>query len=230
MRVRLLISAARITAALVILGMTVLGEPDPGIWVAMQSVAWSWPRVAILGNWPMRAPAPAVPMPTEVCTPTATLPPTHVPADGPPTWIEAPSIQLDAPVVEVGYTLTYLGGTEAMEWEVPANAAGFHRGSAYPGHPGNTVISGHHNIAGEVFRYLIDLSLGDRITLYVDKTPYNYRVTQKELVQELGVSDEVRRANAHWISPTDDERLTLVTCWPYSGNSHRLIIVAMPTP
>jgi len=38
----------------------------------------------------------------------------------------------------------------------------------------------------------------------------------------------VRRQNARWIAPTTDERLTLVTCWPYTGNSHRLIIVAKP--
>jgi sortase A len=39
---------------------------------------------------------------------------------------------------------------------------------------------------------------------------------------------EVRIANAKWIQPTSDERLTLVTCWPYTNNTHRLIIVARP--
>jgi sortase A len=38
----------------------------------------------------------------------------------------------------------------------------------------------------------------------------------------------VRLQNAQWIQPTTDERLTLVTCWPYNDNSHRLIIVARP--
>jgi sortase A len=40
----------------------------------------------------------------------------------------------------------------------------------------------------------------------------------------------VRRKNAQWIMPTGDERLTLVTCWPYEwpGNSHRVIVVARP--
>ena len=34
--------------------------------------------------------------------------------------------------------------------------------------------------------------------------------------------------NAAWIMPSEDERLTLVTCWPYTSNTHRLIIVARP--
>jgi LPXTG-site transpeptidase (sortase) family protein len=28
--------------------------------------------------------------------------------------------------------------------------------------------------------------------------------------------------------PSTDERLTLITCWPYETNTHRLIIVALP--
>ena len=29
-------------------------------------------------------------------------------------------------------------------------------------------------------------------------------------------------------TPTTDERITLITCWPYTSNTHRLIIVAKP--
>ncbi len=39
---------------------------------------------------------------------------------------------------------------------------------------------------------------------------------------------EIRKANAEWIAPTTNERLTLVTCWPKRSNTHRLIIVAEP--
>jgi LPXTG-site transpeptidase (sortase) family protein len=38
----------------------------------------------------------------------------------------------------------------------------------------------------------------------------------------------VRQANARWIGPFNDERLTLVTCWPYTNNTHRVIVVAKP--
>jgi sortase A len=50
----------------------------------------------------------------------------------------------------------------------------------------------------------------------------------KTIVKEKGESVEVRRKNAQWIAPTNDERLTLVTCWPYTNNTHRVIVVAKP--
>jgi sortase A len=135
-----------------------------------------------------------------------------------------PAIELDAPVVPVGWKET----DEGVIWDVANYAAGWHKTSAYPGHVGNTVLSGHHNIRGQVFRYLIDLEPDDEVFLYVGETAYHYVVTEKHLLEEKGVSEEVRRRNAQWIAPTDDERLTLVTCWPYTSNTHRLIIVAKP--
>jgi len=39
---------------------------------------------------------------------------------------------------------------------------------------------------------------------------------------------EERRENAKWIAPTDYERLTLVSCWPYTTYTHRLIVIAAP--
>ena len=128
----------------------------------------------------------------------------------------------------MGYQVVNVGGVAATSWLVPNHAAGFHQGSAYPGHAGNTVVSGHSNGAGEVFRRLGDLDIGDVVILYVGATPYPYRVQQKEVVREQGVSFEERRQNARWIAPTDDERLTLITCWPDPASTHRLIVVARP--
>ena len=39
---------------------------------------------------------------------------------------------------------------------------------------------------------------------------------------------EVRMNNAQWILPSVDERLTLISCWPYETNTHRVIVVARP--
>jgi hypothetical protein len=39
---------------------------------------------------------------------------------------------------------------------------------------------------------------------------------------------DVRLENARWILPSEDERITLVTCWPQDSNTHRLVIVAVP--
>jgi len=137
-----------------------------------------------------------------------------------------PALGLDAPVVVMGWQVNPKTGQP--EWQIPANAAGFHRDSALPGWPGNTVLSGHHNIAGKVFAGLWNLQPGDAVELYVGKQLYRYRVEDVLIVPERGASDEQRRQNAQWIAPTKDERLTLVTCWPPDGNSHRTIVIARP--
>lgn len=173
---------------------------------------------------PTSTPTPAAtftPTPTSTELSTGSGPP---PASAPPDRIVIPAIGLDAPVVPVGWT----GTDEGPIWDAADYAAGWHKTCAYPGRVGNTVLSGHHNIEGEVFRYLIDLKLGDEVFLYVGETAYHYVVTEKHLLEEKDMPEEMRRRNAQWIAPTDDERLTLVTCWPYTSNTHRLVIVARP--
>ena len=165
------------------------------------------------------------PVPTPIPTPTS--PP---PAEEPPTRIVAPAIELDARVVPMGWEMVDHDGTLVSEWVVPKKAAGWHLNSALPGHEENVVLSGHHNIEGKVFRYVVDLEPGDEITLYVGDTPYTYLVAEKYILKEAGMPLRVRKKNAQWIMPSGDERLTLVTCWPYEwpGNSHRVIVVARP--
>jgi sortase A len=135
---------------------------------------------------------------------------------------------VDAKVVEVGLKKVEEKGKSVFVWETADYAAGFHLGSAYPGNVGNTVLSGHHNIKGEVFRYLVSLEPGDEVYLYVGEVEYPYVVVEKFLVPEKYVSLEQRRENAKWIGYFPDERLTLVTCWPYISNTHRVIVIAKP--
>jgi sortase A len=54
-------------------------------------------------------------------------------------------------------------------------------------------------------------------------------VESRLVVRDKGMSEEKRRENASWIGPFPEDRLTLVTCWPYTGNTHRVIVVAKPT-
>ena len=165
---------------------------------------------------------PAGPPPSP--TPTAILP-----AASPPTRIVAPAIGLDASVVPVGWKEITQDGKKVSVWEVAEYAAGWHKNSALPGQGGNIVLSGHHNIKGEVFRYLVDLKPGDAVTLYADGRPYTYTVEARLVVPDKGEPEAVRLENARWIGPFPDERLTLVTCWPYTNNTHRVIVIAKPT-
>jgi len=178
------------------------------------------PVVVLPGNG-----APDDPVPTAL----ATVPPTPATPASPPDRIVIPAIELDAPVEPVGWHVEKVNGVDTSVWDVPhRRAAGWLKTSAPAGQPGNTVLDGHHNIYGEVFKRLIDLQPGDKIDLHANQRVYHYAVTEKHLLLELGQPVEVRLANARWIEATPDERLTLVTCWPYTSNTHRLIIVARP--
>ncbi len=148
----------------------------------------------------------------------------------PPTRIVAPAIQLDAPVVPMTWKTVIRKGRLVSEWDLPKDAAGWHINSALPGQGDNVVISGHHNIEGKVFRHIKDLNLGDTIIVYVGSSSYVYRVSAKYLLKESGMPLEVREKNARWMLPTGDERLTLITCWPYEwpGNTHRVVVIARP--
>jgi sortase A len=142
----------------------------------------------------------------------------------------APAIDLDAKVVPMGWETIEFKGKEYTKWVVPGKAAGWHMNSSMPGRDENVVLSGHHNVKGRVFRYVVDLEPGDEITLYAGDVAYVYTVTEKYILKEAGMPLEVRKDNAQWIMPSGDERLTLVTCWPYvwPGNTHRVVVVAKP--
>ncbi len=176
---------------------------------------------------PIATPAAVAPTAT-VPRPTAAPVATAIPAKSPPDRIAAPTIGLDSKVVEVGWKTIKQGNQWFSEWDTADYAVGFHKLSALPGVIGNTVFSGHNNIRGEVFRNLVDLNIGDPISLWADGREYQYLVTDKFIVREVGATLEQRLANARWIAATDDERITLVSCWPYWTNTHRVVVVARP--
>ncbi len=169
----------------------------------------------------------ATPIPT---IPTLPLTASPTPISGaPPTRIRIAAIGLDAPVVPVGQHAVTLDGELFSQWDVPpTRAAGWHQTSAPLGAPGNTVLNGHHNVYGEVFRYLAALKPGDWIALDAADRRYHYVVVQTMTLAEEGQPLDVRAENARWILPTADERVTLVTCWPSYANTHRLVVIALP--
>jgi LPXTG-site transpeptidase (sortase) family protein len=89
-------------------------------------------------------------------------------------------------------------------------------------------LNGHQNGYGAVLANLAHTRQGDEIIVYAGETAYRYRVAAQHLLEDEGQPLEVRAQNAQWIMPTQDERLTLVTCAPYPHSSQRLIVVALP--
>jgi sortase A len=94
-------------------------------------------------------------------------------------------------------------------------------GSAPPGAPGHTVLSGHRDTQ---FRFLKDLALGDEIRL---ETPGG--ATRVYAVTGIFVVDASHPGAAPEV---DTPRLTLVTCYPFDailpGGALRYLVEAEP--
>lgn len=237
---------SRLPEALMVIGLTLAAVAGMTMWSQARAVEPY--TLAVLQPTPFPTATLAPPMPTPSPTPTAMITgtpgPTRTPEPLPvipsapaavpkpaasaPTRIVIPAIGLDAKIVEVGWQAVERDGQWITEWEVADYAVGFHRGSAYPGNPGNTVLSGHHNVRGKVFRYLVNVEQGDEVVLYADGRAFVYRVESKQIVPEKYASVEQRTRNAQLIGYFPDERLTLVTCWPLTSSTHRVVVVAKP--
>ena len=79
-------------------------------------------------------------------------------------------------------------------------------GSAAPGTPGDTVLSGHRNTQ---FRVLKDLLPGDQVRLETaDGARYDYAVTDTQVVHARDLAI---------LGDTGEPQLTLVTCFPFDA-------------
>jgi sortase A len=192
---------------------------------------------------PAALPAPgtdalATPAQTEVAAVATSQPaadPSALPPEqGEPNRLVIPAIGLDTAIVDVGWQVVERGNQRTTEWQTADNAAGRHLNSARPGESGNVVLSGHHNTKGEVFRRISEqeLAVDDAIYLYdAQGRRHTYQVSEvTKPLPEVGASEAQRLANARYIQPTRDARVTLVTCWPYWTNTHRIVVVGTLAP
>lgn len=165
--------------------------------------------------------------PTATSPAPAPLPTLPIPQQ--PERIIIPALELDAPVVAVGWQNLVIDGQTYSQWAVPDTyAGGWHQTSARAGEIGNLVINGHHNIEGGVFQDLVKLVPSDLIILSAGGETFRYQVVQTMILPERDQPLATRQANARWLLPTPDERVTLITCWPSDDNSHRLVVIALP--
>jgi LPXTG-site transpeptidase (sortase) family protein len=171
-----------------------------------------------------------LPLNVEVSTTSNVTPEPTKASDVIPVRLEIPSIELEADIIHAQSKEIEQGDKTYIQWLAPDEyAVGWHFDSAFLGEPGNTVMNGHHNVFGKVFENLDKLTSGDEIIIYGnDSYQYTYVVSNSMIFPERDVTFEKRLENARWILPSEDERITLITCWPYFSNTHRLIIVARP--
>ena len=95
--------------------------------------------------------------------------------------------------------------------------AGHYNGSRFPGEGGNVVLAGHRN---SVFSGLKDVSKGDTIVLTTTYGKYVYKIIEIKITK--GTDESI-------VQPTDTERLTLYTCYPfnYIGNApNRYVVIS----
>lgn len=119
------------------------------------------------------------------------------------TRISIPKIDLSAIVVE---------GTDHHALKL---GPGHLVGSAYAGGEGNAVITAHRDT---FFRHIVELKKGDQIMVQRDGKTYTYEVSSQRIVKPDDLSV---------IQPTNDNRLTLITCYPtyYIGPAPERLIV-----
>lgn len=133
--------------------------------------------------------------------------PPPIPTPGPEQarLIEIPAIGVYSPIVQ------------GDDWEQLKKGVGQHIGSALPGQPGNLVLSAHNDIFGEIFRHLEKLTVGDEIIVSTDRQSYTYVVRDVEMVEPTAV---------HVMAPTNYPSVTLISCYPYRINTHRIVVFA----
>ena len=146
--------------------------------------------------------------------------------------IAIPSLRVDVAVKPIGWEVVSTANGRTTEWQVLPHAAGHHLGTANPGEAGNVVISGHNTPGGRVFEGLAVLGYSEGPVpsgtwAYVKSTDghiYVYELQKKALLPVLGVSAEEQRAYLSYVRPTQEARLTLITCWPLGDTSYRLVV------
>ena len=178
-----------------------------------------------------------IPYSTPTAAPTVIVEESYTPRSTPqpqsvgliPDRLVIPIINLDAPIIPVSYKEIMVGNLVYYQWLGPDQfAVGWHASSAPLGLPGNTVLNGHHNAYGRVFKDLVRLGRGDVISIYSGSQEFRYQVVTNMLLPERFEPLSVRIENASWIAPSSDERITLITCWPANSDTHRVVVVAFP--
>lgn len=146
-----------------------------------------------------------------------------------PVHVSIPVIGIAVDVVAVGWHTEQTATGKTVLWHSPGEAAGFLVSSAVPGAGGNAVFYGHHNVQGSVFRGLDRLQPGDVLTVRNAFETLDYVVERVDVFEESNLTASQRLVHMQYFAPTASEQLTLLTCWPFTGNSHRVAVVAKPT-
>lgn len=147
-----------------------------------------------------------------------------------PVRLRIPEINLDVPIIAMGWRLDMVNGARSTVWDVPFEEAGWHINSAGAGAAGNTVVTGRQLGGAAVFAPLaLGQAAPDQQVLLTDGdgVTFVYRIVEvTEPVAVTGATADEQARAAAYFAPSDDARLTLVTGWPEFTTTHRIFVVA----
>lgn len=122
----------------------------------------------------------------------------------------------DIDIPSIDSSLLLLEGSSSRELRF---GAGHVTGTAMPGQRGNCAVAGHRNYTfGTYFSRLDEVNPGDKISVNYDGQTFTY------LAEE---SFTVLPADTWVLEPPEDDdetQITLITCTPRGGSTHRLVV------
>jgi len=123
------------------------------------------------------------------------------------TRIVVPRLGLDAIVVE----LWGLDDAENLK-----RGPGHIPNTAYPGQPGNVVISGHRTTYGAPFKHIEEIQTGDEIILITADNQYTYEANEQRIVMPTDLSV---------LEQGEEAKVTLTACHPWYSAAQRIVII-----
>ncbi|PIT97447.1 hypothetical protein COT77_01385, partial [Candidatus Berkelbacteria bacterium CG10_big_fil_rev_8_21_14_0_10_41_12] len=125
--------------------------------------------------------------------------------------------------ISVPIVLNVSGSDKDEYFAALQNGVAQMKGTALPGE-GNTVIFGHSSYYKDdpgqykkIFATLDQLETGDEIKIASKDKELTYIVRENKLLDPTDV--EI-------VEPTNDKRLTVITCWPPGTLDQRLVVIA----
>ncbi|MDO9300363.1 MAG: sortase [Anaerolineales bacterium] len=141
--------------------------------------------------------------------------------------ISIPALNVDGRVVPVGWRVNFSDNFQSgeFEWDSPDSNVGWVITSALPDETGNVILYGHNNLYEKIFENLADLAQGDRVYLQTGNQRWEYKVRNVLLLPVIGASREQLNKYQKYLQPTQDARVTLISCWPPISNTHRVVVI-----
>jgi sortase A len=132
-------------------------------------------------------------------------------------------INISAPII-----LNVDGAKEDEYYKALESGVAHMKGTPEPSGHGNVVIFGHSSKNdnyigdyGKIFANLDDVAVGDEIKITKtdnNNKEYVYNITEKKIISADDISV---------ISATQNDQLTILTCWPIGSNEQRLAVIAV---